>query len=169
MDTLLTKTHFFTLWWCFSLFWSSKPTHSEILNFYFSILLLFLQFLFSGQRLEWRVNESLNDSEFSISNWVHSFLNFIGSERDFFSKGWGKRKMSKMGFWARSKKKLKKGLKMNGRKYGRNSKNGSSIIFKNYLLRSEDLRLRRYERSSESMEDREDDLLSRLLYLFAIL
>ena len=48
-------------------------------------------------------------------------------------------------------------------------KNGSSIIFKNYLLRSEDRRLRRYERSSESMEDREDDLLSRLLYLFVIL
>ena len=47
-------------------------------------------------------------------------------------------------------------------------KNGSSIILKNYLLRSEDLRLRRYERSSESMEDREDDLLSRLLYLFKI-
>ena len=47
-------------------------------------------------------------------------------------------------------------------------KNGSSINLKNYLLRSEDLRLRRYERSSESMEDREDDLLSRLLYLFKI-
>ena len=107
--------------------------------FIFLLLLFFYNFfLFSGQRSEAKVNESLNDSELSISNWVHSLLNFIGSEltilQIYQNLGWGNKvgreKMSKkmdQKLWTRTRKNEKK-LKTNGRKYG-TKKNGAASIF----------------------------------------
>ena len=114
--------------------------------FIFLLLLFFYNFfLFSGQRSEAKVNESLNDSELSISNWVHSLLNFIGSEltilQIYQNLGWGNKvgreKMSKK--WTKSCGPEPEKMKKSWRRMEENTeqkKIGAASIFKMKLSSS---------------------------------
>ena len=121
----------------------TNPFWNYFLYIYYYYYFFTIFFLFSGQRSEAKVNESLNDSELSISNWVHSLLNFIGSEltilQIYQNLDWGNKvgreKMSKNGpEVVDQNQKNEKKLKTNGRKYG--TKNGAASIFKMKLSSS---------------------------------